>query len=337
MLPNDLRVNRDAVVSPQVTAIVCTYDRADILSGCLWSLLNQTLANDVYEVLVVDNNSPDNTREVVEHFSKNAANVRYVFEQKQGLSHARNRGYREARADYVCYIDDDGRAEKHYLERLLARFEQLKDNPHLLSIGGPIKSIYQCSVPSWLQDVGKDRLSWGEQARYLTEKECHIGFFGSNMAFRKTFLVRSGGFSAKFGMNGSKIAVGEETELYRRMTGASGAESALFYDPQLICFHLEPSWRASLGYRLRRSFAGGRRNAIEYTMNAELATSGRLHQLLLEGKELWHSSRAVLFKMLRTFGQGTEGLKVVCRQATRTALVAGRCFELAKIALGIGQ
>ena len=75
-----------------LSVIVCTYNRCDLLTGCLQSLGDQRLSPARFEVVVVDNNSTDDTAAVVEHHQARLANLRYVFEPIQGLSHARNRG-----------------------------------------------------------------------------------------------------------------------------------------------------------------------------------------------------------------------------------------------------
>ncbi|MGD8380729.1 MAG: glycosyltransferase, partial [Syntrophobacterales bacterium] len=94
----------------KISVIVCTYNRAELLGGTLRTLCHQTLDTSEYEVIVVDNNSTDNTREVVDEFCRRSSNVRYCFEPQQGLSHARNQGLQEAKGKYVAYIDDDARA-----------------------------------------------------------------------------------------------------------------------------------------------------------------------------------------------------------------------------------
>ena len=94
--------------SPLISAVICTYNRADLLAGAIESLLEQTLNPAHREIIVVDNASTDGTRAVVEQFAPDG--VRYVLETRQGLGYARNRGWQEARGEFVAYIDDDARA-----------------------------------------------------------------------------------------------------------------------------------------------------------------------------------------------------------------------------------
>jgi len=90
-----------------ISVIVCTYNRAELLRELLPTLCEQTVAFTQYEVIVIDNGSTDHTKTVAAVFAARYPQVRYCYEPRQGLSHARNRGWQEAKGDYVAYIDDD--------------------------------------------------------------------------------------------------------------------------------------------------------------------------------------------------------------------------------------
>jgi glycosyltransferase involved in cell wall biosynthesis len=100
----------------KISVIIVTYDRAKMLRDALCSLAAQTRLPD--EVIVVDNNSSDNTKEVVDNF-KQGLNIKYVLERTQGTSTARNTGIKDASGDIIVFLDDDCVADKkwlHYLE-----------------------------------------------------------------------------------------------------------------------------------------------------------------------------------------------------------------------------
>ena len=103
--------------SPLISVVVCTFNRADLLETSLEALDEQILESSEYEVIVVDNNSTDNTLNVVEELCNRLTSLRYCFEPNQGLSHARNRGWREAMGEYVAYIDDDCKVPGQWLTR----------------------------------------------------------------------------------------------------------------------------------------------------------------------------------------------------------------------------
>ena len=92
-----------------ISIIICTYNRSESLKRTLQSLKEMSVSDDIeWELLIVDNNSTDNTREAVNDFTKTSGlNCRYVFESKQGLSNARNRGVKEACGEIIAFTDDD--------------------------------------------------------------------------------------------------------------------------------------------------------------------------------------------------------------------------------------
>lgn len=104
----------------KATVIVCTYNRCQSLADTLDSLAKSIVpASTDWEVLIVDNNSADRTRQVVEEFTRRfPGRFRYVFEPRQGKSFALNRGIRETQADVLAFTDDDVIAEPAWLWNL---------------------------------------------------------------------------------------------------------------------------------------------------------------------------------------------------------------------------
>jgi len=132
-----------------ISVVVCTYNHSFLLKNCVTSLYEQTLAKDKYEIIVVDNNSKDDTAEVVKAF-KNDELIRYIFEEQQGLSHARNRGVSEAYGSYIAFIDDDAKAAPDWLE---VAFQILNSTqPALDCLGGPCYPFYLSEKPKWFLD-----------------------------------------------------------------------------------------------------------------------------------------------------------------------------------------
>ncbi len=106
----------------QITVIICTYNRSQSLRKTLGSIVAEDLPQSVgWEIVVVDNNSSDETRQVVEELRcRYPQRIRYVFEPKQGVSNARNTGIREARGEILAFIDDDETADTAWLQNLTA-------------------------------------------------------------------------------------------------------------------------------------------------------------------------------------------------------------------------
>ena len=115
------------------SVVICTYQRADLLKTALQSLCQQSLDCAEYEVIVIDNNSTDHTQAIAEAFVNRLPNFKYHLEPNQGLSHARNRGWREAQGTYVAYIDDECKVPGRWLEAA----KRLVDERNPGVLGGP--------------------------------------------------------------------------------------------------------------------------------------------------------------------------------------------------------
>jgi glycosyltransferase involved in cell wall biosynthesis len=233
-----------------VSVVVCTYNRAEILKGAIESLCSQTADSSLYEIIVVDNNSTDDTQKVVERFA-HFGNVLYYPENRQGLSHARNRGWQAAQGEYVAYIDDDAKASPDWVERIIDAFESVEPQP--VAVGGEIHPWYETTPPQWYTDDFEIR-SWGKDKGFLESPKAQSGFSGSNMAFKKSILESYKGFSSEYGMVGSQMRLGDETALFYRIYQN---HPLFWYDPDIKVEHWVPSRNMTISYLLRRYFHGG--------------------------------------------------------------------------------
>jgi len=135
------------MTNPKMSVIICTRNRAEYLQEAIKSLLDQSLQKNLYEIIIVDNRSTDNTKDIIKKFSK-SKNIRYIYEPILGLSQARNAGLKNARGKYVAYLDDEAVASKNWLETILETFESVKPRPGC--IGGKIEPIWESPRPKWL-------------------------------------------------------------------------------------------------------------------------------------------------------------------------------------------
>jgi len=128
-----------------ISVIICTYNRADLLADVLQTVCEQSLERSEYEIIIIDNNSTDETPTIGQSFVALYPNVRCFVEMKQGLSHARNRGWQEARGEYVAYIDDDCKVPPKWLA--CADTIISEHAPDIL--GGPYFAFYNRPKPVW--------------------------------------------------------------------------------------------------------------------------------------------------------------------------------------------
>jgi glycosyltransferase involved in cell wall biosynthesis len=238
-----------------ISVILCTYDRASTLRDTLASLQGMHVPPLVeWELLVVDNNSSDDTEDVVTAFQqKTTFNVRYVFEETQGHSRARNRGIQEAKGEILAFTDDDVTVDPHWLHRIHLAYEQFD----CIGLGGRIVPVWPCDRPAWLADSGPYQLmkaivsfDLGDRPRVLRTPP-----FGANMSFKKVAFERYGLFRTDLGRKGRDLTGGEDTEFGRRLLRNS---EVLIYDPTVLIYHPVEEERLTRAYWQRWYFAYGR-------------------------------------------------------------------------------
>ncbi len=222
----------------ELSVILCTYNRCHNLPPCLGALARQEGLDGVdWEVVVVDNNSTDATRDTVAEVAASASiTIRYCFEEEQGLSWARNRGIEEAAGRYLCFIDDDIEVTPGWLAALYETF-RVHDCD---AAGGPIHLRPPRPLPGWIRPDMQGFLGYrdlGEEARPLDGR--HEFPFGGNMAFDRRVVERIGLFDTGLGRKGEgrsreELFKGEETDYFLRLTAAGGT---IYYAPDALVFH----------------------------------------------------------------------------------------------------
>lgn len=241
--------------SARLSVVVCTFNRSRLLGKCLQSLADQTLDKTRYEIVIVDNNSTDDTQRTCMEFCRAQPNATAIVEKRQGLSHARNRGFQGSVGDFVAFIDDDAVAGPDWCEKILAAFNEVRPTP--AAVGGPIYAYYETPPPKWFSDDMEIR-SWGNGSGFLQAPRARNGFSGSNMAFRRGALAQVNGFSPLLGQKGQAVRFGEETQVFRLLYQR---EPYFWYDPGIKVYHFTPYRNMTIGYRLVRSLKMGQSSA----------------------------------------------------------------------------
>lgn len=263
-----------------ITVILCTYNRSQSLADTLESLVRSEMPESVdWEVLVLDNNSKDDTRAVVESFcNRYPQRFRYLSEPQPGKSHALNSGIRAAQGHILAFTDDDVLVEPTWLRELTENLHHGK----WAGTSGRTLPEAEFLTPSWLS-LDKGNLATlgcfdrGPQACELAEAP-----FGNNMAYRREMFEKHGGFRTDLGPQPGNLIRSEDTEFGLRLLAAG---ERLRYEPSAILHHAVPASRIRKGYFLSWWFDKAR---------ADIRASG------FDPKAIWHVAGIplVLFRRL---------------------------------------
>lgn len=238
-----------------ISVVICTFNRCDDLAE-LFQSFERLEGRDrlSYEILVVDNNSSDHTKEsVLQQQQSWGPKLRYVFEKEQGLSRARNRGIREAEGDYVIFIDDDARVEPFWLRRVTEFIQQ-----HSVDcFGGKIFLDWETRRPAWMNpelECCLSRVDHGDHPFRVRTSEHRLN--GCNFGVKRTlFENEKYFFRTDLGRIGNCLYSGEETFLFLDLL-ADGHE--IWYCPEAVVHHRIRGDRASFVYLLKWHFFHGR-------------------------------------------------------------------------------
>lgn len=236
----------------QVSVIICTYNRCDLLRRAISSLASDTYVGTT-ELIVVDNNSNDRTRDIVKNCAdefSDTLRVRYEYEPEQGLSRARNRGISVAEGEIVAFLDDDAEVEPGWRTAIVDTFDQIAECD---AIGGPIQPNYEVSPPDWLSEDIAGYFSILDLGDSIIEFPRSKNPIGANMAFR-TSVFDHVQFPVELGRKGQSLISREEARIFGSILYRGGK---LFYVPCMKVHHFIPKERLSKDWVLARAYAEG--------------------------------------------------------------------------------
>ena len=232
------------------TVLICTYNRAALLAETLDSVRATVAPGLSWDVIVVDNNSSDDTRQVVtSRIGGFPVPLTYLFEPRQGKSVALNTGLAATDAAVVLFTDDDVQVSEEWLE---ASCRPILDDPTVDYTGGPVLPIWERPRPSWLDATRPDL--WGTLAildygpePFVFEERRRVPL-GANMTVRRSLVDRIGGFDPSLGRKGNSLRGQEQAEFFcrSRAVGARGV-----YVPAASVRHHVPATRLTRSYFLR--------------------------------------------------------------------------------------
>jgi len=253
---------------PDISVIICSYNRADYIIGAVDSLYHQTLDRNRFEVMVVDNNSIDNTGELVQEYIRThpGFHLKYLTESRQGASFARNTGAAFAKAPLLCFMDDDAVAEKEYLQRILDLFAR---HPEASGMGGRIIPRYIPSEPKWMSHFVASLVGNFDYSPELTVFREGKYPLESNMVVRKEDFIAVGGFNTSLpGVKGTLRIGGEGKDFFLRLQALGGK---IWYDPGAIVHHVVEVKKLTPHYLYRVASGIGRGERVRTLSHSKWA------------------------------------------------------------------
>jgi len=229
----------------RLEVVIPTYNRSDLLPHCLRSLAVAAPPPGLkVGITVVDNNSTDGTRAIVESWTQQfAGRLSYLFEQEQGRSAALNKGIICSESDLVGFIDDDEEIDETWYQSVYEAFTE----PEVDFIGGPYIPKWQMDPPAWLPPDHQGAIGLVDAGpEIIPYDENYPGILmGGNAVIRRSAIEKVGLYSTSLGRRGERLLAGEDEDMYRRLL-ASGARGQ--YLPHLKIYHLIPASRLTRKY-----------------------------------------------------------------------------------------
>ena len=307
-----------------VSVVISTYNRCDLLSRALEALLRQQPHGVSYEVLVVDNNSTDQTREIAQQWAaSNPEKVRYLFEPKQGLSYGRNTGIAQARAEIIAFTDDDVRVSGNWVSRIKTGFAS---EPSADFLGGKVVPEWNATPPSWLTREHWPPLAlldYGDEPFYVDEAR-PLCLIGANCAFRRRAFEQVGLFRADFQRVKNGVGSLEDHELLLRLWQAG--RKGIYLPDLTVTADVQPD-RLDKAYHREWHTGHGRFHAL---LRSELLERSKVGKILGVPAHLYRraASNAVRWTVSQLSGQRDKAFGYEVRMRFFAGFAGSRWHEL---------
>jgi len=238
----------------RLDVIIPTYNRQNLLPLTLESLFAAEIPEGLeVGITVVDNNSTDGTRQVVESFQKRFGKaIQYCFERQQGRSHALNKGINSTSGDLVGMIDDDEEVDRNWFRTVFEAFTTREID----FVGGPYVPNWTIPPPEWVPSDYGGVVGWvdGGDEEVPFDSNYPGILMGGNAVFTRIVLEKVGQYTTWLGRTDKGLLTGEDEELYGRLL-AIGAKG--MYLPNLIIYHRVLPERLTKSYFRRWCFWRG--------------------------------------------------------------------------------
>ena len=268
------------------------------------SIANQTADKASYELIIINNNSKDQSHDIISDFiskQHQAIQCSYFIEQNQGLSFARNRGIKESSGNFYVFIDDDAFIEENYVTNLQTYLKQYGVDS--IGFGGKIVPFLESALPNWMSSFLLPLMSVIDKGEIVSEFSHQHYPIGANMGMSKKAIDEVGDFNVALGRVGKNLMCGEEKDLFIRMKHAG---FRILYFPKIVAHHVVPDSRLTIGFIKQQALGIGISEIIRVNKEAGFSP---LKRWLLELYK-WIGSFGLFFIYLFK-GQLSKGIMVI--------------------------
>lgn len=264
---------------PDISIVICTYNRALYLPQALESLYHQTINKHQYEVIVVNNNSTDETESVCKAFIENHMDGRFVYmnETNQGASFARNTGAAIANGPLLCFMDDDAIAYPNYLQLIIDFF---KAYPDAGGLGGRIIPHYIPSEPKWMSHFVSSLVGNFDYSESICVFSPNKYPLESNMIIKRADFNAVNGFNTALpGVKGTLRIGGEGKEFFLKLKAIG---KTIYYHPDIIVEHIVETKKLTSEYMYRVASGIGRGEKVRTQTIGQLSYAKKIIEYLFK-------------------------------------------------------
>ena len=299
------------------SVIIATYNKAEIVLNCLESIIGADEPGCALEVLVIDNNSTDDTIGRVGDFIRKNRNlsdidIRLLREERQGLVFCRNRGVAESTGELLFYLDDDALVSKG----CLASYWRYYKDMGYMCLGGRILPWYRDDpeVPKWFNETNWGVLSMLDRGDRVKEVKYPDYPYGGNLVIAKSLFDKYGLFDEEMGRKGKGLNSNMEIDFMLRLERDG---EPIYYVPDATIYHLVPQGRLTRRFFFRRIYAQGASNAYLFTKE-----KGIRWGLLSIPKELFELAKSPLRYIKKTFTRRPDNFRALMQTFYHIGFIA---------------
>ena len=244
-------------MNPEISVIICTRNRDEMIVDVLKSLKDQTLEKKQYEVLIIDQSTNEKTQELMKKYN----DFKYTKLNSRGVSISRNEGIKQAQGDILVFIDDDILFDENYLSIILDCFKKSNHPPEM--IGGKTHIKFLGEKPDWIEgnllgilahsDFGEETKEYGTHPKHVP--------YTCNMAVKKGCIDKVGGFSNFISVLDKKLPINDDV-IFANKVRSKGHK--ILYCPQRFVYHRMPSSRLTYEYYKNKYYSHGHSDAYAY-------------------------------------------------------------------------